>query len=67
MEDVAERLGTCGTLVELVRERIGGYRRSQALSWDDLRDSSPAENLLSLLQPVDPVNGGGPCVGPRLS
>lgn len=53
-EDVAERLNTCGTLVELVRERIGPYRNNQALSWDALRQA-PSEELLASLHPVDPA------------
>ena len=50
-EDVAERLQTCGTLVELVRERIGPYRKDEALSWDVLRQS-PVEELLAALRPA---------------
>ncbi len=51
VEDVAERLGTCATLVELVRERVGPYRRDQALSWEEMRMIEP-QNLLPLLQPI---------------
>jgi tRNA pseudouridine55 synthase len=37
VEDVAARLGTCATLVELVRERVGPYRRQEALTAEQLR------------------------------
>jgi tRNA pseudouridine55 synthase len=53
VEDVAERLGTCGTLVELIRERIGPYLRSDALSWQELRLMT-RENLQPLFRPVVP-------------
>jgi tRNA pseudouridine55 synthase len=33
VEDLASRLGTVATLDALVRERVGSYRREQALSW----------------------------------
>ena len=51
VEDVAERLGTCGTLVELIRERIGPYQRDQALRWEELR-LMDAESLRGVLHPV---------------
>ncbi len=47
-EDVAERLGTCGTLAELIRERVGPYRRNQGLTWEELRRIEP-ENIVPLL------------------
>ena len=50
VEDIAERLGTCAVLVELVRERVGPYKREQALTWQELHRIS-AENLLPLLLP----------------
>jgi tRNA pseudouridine55 synthase len=49
VEDVAEELGTCATLVELVRKRIGPYRVTQALSWDILR-TMDAASLKGMLQ-----------------
>ena len=51
VEDVSESLKTCGTLTDLVRERIGPYRQDQALTWPELQFMS-RENLLPLLQPV---------------
>lgn len=51
VENVSESLKTCGTLTDLVRERIGRYRKDQALSWQELRMIS-SENLLPFLQPV---------------
>ena len=53
-EDVAERLQTCGTLTDLVRERIGPYLREQAHSWDTLREVG-REQLLTFLQPLSPL------------
>lgn len=54
VEDIAERLGTCATLVELVRERVGPYLRAEALSWQDLHVIA-TEDLLPLLRPVTPA------------
>ncbi len=51
VEDVAERLGTCATLVELIRERIGPYHRNQALRWDELR-LMDTESLRGVLYPA---------------
>jgi tRNA pseudouridine55 synthase len=51
VEDVAERMGTCAVLVELVRERIGFYKREDALTWQELRMIEP-ENLAALLLPI---------------
>jgi tRNA pseudouridine55 synthase len=51
VEDIAERLGTCATLVELVRERVGSFKREQALSWRELC-AITSENLWPLLRPV---------------
>jgi tRNA pseudouridine55 synthase len=53
VEDVAERLGTCGTLVELVRERIGPYEREQALTWAQLH-ALDAQDLRLQLLPANP-------------
>ena len=46
-EDIARRLGTGGTVDALIRERVGTYRREDALSWDRLCHSS-REELLQL-------------------
>jgi tRNA pseudouridine55 synthase len=51
IEDISERLGTCGTMLDLVRERIGPYEIGQALSWDDLRTKDTAA-LRAALHPV---------------
>ena len=51
VEDIAESLGTCSTLIELVRDRIGPYRSDQALAWHELR-SIDTEDLSALLQPI---------------
>jgi tRNA pseudouridine55 synthase len=51
VEDVAERLGTCATLVELVRERVGYFRRENALPWHDLRMMAPTD-VWPLIVPV---------------
>jgi tRNA pseudouridine55 synthase len=69
VEDVGERLGTCATLLELVRERVGFYTVENALSWMDLRDMS-RENLLHHLQTLpSPLVGEGVRMGgtPHLS
>jgi tRNA pseudouridine55 synthase len=56
VEDVASCLGTCGTLLELIRERIGPYHRTQALTWNELRALNP-EGLRNFLRPaaLEPV------------
>ena len=46
-EDVARKLGTAGTVDALIRERVGTYRREDALDWDRLCHSTRDE-LLSL-------------------
>ena len=51
VEDVAKRLGSCATLVDLVRERIGSYALNQALKWEALRTGSELD-LRSVLHPV---------------
>jgi len=51
-EDVAERLGTCGTLTELVRERIGPYRQENAHSLESLRQAG-RDQLLTYLEPAN--------------
>jgi tRNA U55 pseudouridine synthase TruB len=51
VEDVSESLKTCGTLTDLVRERIGPYHKDQALTWPELQMIS-REDLSPLLQPV---------------
>lgn len=33
IEDISERLGTVGTMLGLVRDRVGDYAREEALSW----------------------------------
>jgi len=53
VEDIAERLGTCATLAELVRERVGSYKREQALSWQELRMIA-TKDLSALLIPIVP-------------
>jgi len=53
VEDVAVSLQTCGTLAELVRERIGLYRRERALAWDILRNAA-REELLGFIEPATP-------------
>ncbi len=53
VEDIAERLGTCATLIELVRERVGPYKKEHALSWQELR-TMDQQNLASLLCPIVP-------------
>jgi tRNA pseudouridine55 synthase len=53
VEDLAERLGTCATLIELVRERVGPFKKEQALSWQELRVME-SEDLGRLLLPVAP-------------
>ena len=52
VEDVAERLKTCGTLVELIRERIGTYRRDDALAWEELRTMDVGRLRQSLQAPL---------------
>ena len=54
VEDVAERLGTCATLVELIRERVGPFRRMQGLTWEELRRIEP-QNIVPLLRPLTPT------------
>ena len=51
VEDIAESLGSCATMIELVRDRIGPYASEQALTWQELRSIS-REDLTTLLQPV---------------
>jgi len=48
VEDVAARLGTCGTLSDLIRTRIGPYSIEQALAWERLRamDAQDLRNCL---------------------
>jgi tRNA pseudouridine55 synthase len=65
-EDVASRMNTCGTLVDLVRERIGPYRRDEAMSLESVRNSHPTK-LIKALQVVTPeclsrgsINDGSP-------
>jgi len=53
VEDIAARLGTCARLVELNRDRIGPYRRDQALTWQELH-AVDAESLRDVLLPVVP-------------
>jgi tRNA pseudouridine55 synthase len=53
-EDVAEHLHTCGTLIDLVRERIGPYRRNQAHPLESLRKAG-REQLLTFLEPAGPA------------
>lgn len=36
VEDVSKSLGTCGAVVQLCRERIGPYRRVNAVRWDQV-------------------------------
>jgi tRNA pseudouridine55 synthase len=45
VEDVARKLGTGGTVDALVRERVGQYKRENAVSWDQLCHSSRDELL----------------------
>ncbi len=54
IEDVAERLGTCATLVELVRERIGSYRQQDARSLQDVNQMDVAQ-ITALLRPPYPT------------
>ena len=59
VEDIAERLGTCATLTELTRERIGPYLLSQALTLDQLRtwdDEKLSESLISLTAEPMPLH-----------
>lgn len=56
VEDVAEALGSGASLVELSRERVGSYLRSQAVSWEALRQS-PIESLRARIQAVDLLAG----------
>jgi len=51
VEDIAEKLGTCGTMVDLIRERVGPYRREQAFTWEEWRRLEP-ESLIPFLRPV---------------
>ena len=51
VEDVAERLGSCATLVALIRERVGPYTREQAFTWEEWRRIQP-ENLIPFIRPV---------------
>jgi len=51
VEDVAERLQTCGTLVDLIRERVGPFKREQGLSWEEVRKMD-TDTILPLLLPV---------------
>jgi tRNA pseudouridine55 synthase len=46
-EDLARKLGTVGVVDALVRERVGHYRREDALSWERMCGSTRDE-LLSL-------------------
>jgi tRNA U55 pseudouridine synthase TruB len=52
IEDVAERLGTCGMLSELIRERVGRFALAQAISWERLR-TIPRDELSALLVPAE--------------
>lgn len=54
VEDIAERLGACATLAALSRERIGSYRKDQALSWDALR-AAESDVLNMALRPATAV------------
>jgi len=45
VEDVAQKLGSGGLVDALIRERIGTYRREDALSWNQLCGSSREEIL----------------------
>jgi tRNA pseudouridine55 synthase len=47
VEDVARKLGTGGLVDALIRERVGVYRREDALSWDKMC-ASTRDQLLSL-------------------
>jgi tRNA pseudouridine55 synthase len=49
VEDVARKMGTGGTVDALIRERVGTYRRENAMSWETLCTSS-RESLLTLAQ-----------------
>jgi len=53
VEDVAERAGTCASLMELTRTRIGPYRLDQALTWEEFRTCDAAR----LIDKLIPVNG----------
>jgi tRNA pseudouridine55 synthase len=44
-EDVARKLGTAGTVDALVRERVGTYRREDAVNWDQLCTANREEFL----------------------
>jgi len=51
VEDIAERLGTVGTLIHLIREKVGEYGREQALPWSAVEENDQ-ERLLSAIRPV---------------
>jgi len=53
VEDIGERLGSCATLVDLERTRIGPYLLADAIGWQDLR-TLDAEKLKSMIRPVAP-------------
>lgn len=56
VEDVGEALGSGANLVELSRERIGEYRRSDALRWADLR-AGTVEGLRAQVRSVSMESG----------
>ncbi len=51
IEDIAERLGTCAALVELVRDRVGPFKREHALGWEELCRMESSD-LKPLLRPI---------------
>ncbi len=59
VEDVAIRLGTVGTLSELVREKIGDYGVQEAVAWSVIEEG----NVLRLKQAVHPWTSPSVLIG----
>jgi len=52
VEDMAEKMGSCATLSQLCREKIGTYTLTKALSYEDLQNLNE-ENLSRWLEPIN--------------
>ena len=51
--DLAERLGTCGTVSCLLRTRTGGYSLEEAWTLPELEERAAAGDLAGCMQPLD--------------
>jgi tRNA pseudouridine55 synthase len=52
-EDVAKILNSGAHLKELIRERVGPYRREEALSWSFIENATRESLLTHVQQPID--------------